>query len=565
MAELSIAARCGAGTLSRVGHLNVLTLEGSPFEIGLQHGTLLKAEIVRGCAPTFGGDRAFADILSVLPDSQCCLVRQVIDGLYAQLAAGLDRDLNAELEGIARGADLPFDVVMRATCRSEILQVLAALEAAEPSGECTGLVVHGSRSEDGRLLHGKNQDYDGAGLWDAVPTVTVVRMPGALPHVRVGTAGLLKASFGINAAGIAVSGHILFSRLGTPAGIGFTALEHALLRTTDSLASAGGLLRRSPRWGAFAFMVSDGGRDEAAVFECDSEGVFARSATEGLLGCANHFMAAPDCARRDLTLAAGEARNSLARFRRLQDAAVVSSWTPTKVADILADRLDPCCGGHRTLGQTIASALTVMSAVADPVGRRIWVSNASVPTGDGPYIGFDLEDAFRGGEIRTLAPITPSPRHADGRDAMAAALAARRALDEQPADEGDRAQRALELAIDADPQDAGLRRLYARLLLRKGRFAAALDALLMPLEMLQSHGERAEAAYLSAIAHDCLGRRGEAVAALGEIVGAGLDDDPLRRIKPTLRTRAMHHLAVPFNPEDARALPLTFTPISGLA
>ncbi|MGY3697629.1 hypothetical protein ACVIGA_007709 [Bradyrhizobium sp. USDA 3240] len=565
MTTLLIVARCGAGTLSRVGRLNVLTLEGDPFEVGLQHGTLLKTEIARGCAPVFGGDRAFADILSALPAGQDGLVRRVLDGLYKQLAAGLDNNFKAELEGVARGADLPLDVVMRATCRSEILQVLAALEAAEPSGECTSLVVHGSRSEGGRLLHGKNQDYDGAGLWDAVPTVSVVRMPGALPHVRVGTAGLLKASFGINAAGIAVGGHILFSRHAAPAGIGFTALEHALLRTADSVSAAGDLLRSSPRWGAFAFVVSDGGRDDAAVFECDGEGVFARAATKGLLGCANHFMAAPDCSWRDLTLAGNEARNSLARFRRLQDAAVPSQWTPARVADVLADRFDPCCGGHRSLGQTVASALTVMSAIADPVAQRIWVSAASVPTGDGPYIGFDLEDAFRGGEIRTRAPITPSPGDVGGWDALVAALAARRALDEQPADESNRAQRALELAIDVDPKDSGLRRLYARLLLRKGRFTAALEALLMPQETLQSHGERAEAAYLSAIAHDCLGRRGEAIAALREIEGAGMDHDPLRRINPALRTRAQHHLTAPFSPQDARALPLTFTPISGLA
>lgn len=561
--EMLPVARCGAGTLLRAGHLNVLRLEGGPFEVGLQHGTLLKAEIARGCAPTFGGDRAFDDILSSLPDNQTGFVRRIIDGLYEQLGSELGADLTAELEGIARGADLPFDVVMRASCRSEILQVLAALEAAEPAGECTALVVHGGRSGNGRLLHGKNQDYDGAGLWDAVPTVTLVRMPGALPHVRVGTAGLLKASFGINAAGIAIGGHILFSRHAAPAGIGFTALEHALLRTADSVAAAGALLRRSPRWGAFAFMISDGGRDEASVFECDSEKVFVRAATDGLLGCANHFMAAPDGAWRDVTLAEGGARNSLARFRRLQETAILGPWSPTAVANVLADRFDPCCGGHRSVGQTIASALTVMSAIADPAARRLWVSEGRVPTSDGPYIGFDLGDAFDGGELRVLPPLHPSAGHAAGREALAAGLVARRALDDAPADEGGQAQRALELAIDADPYDSALRRLYARCLLRKGRFEAALDALLMPQETLQSRNEQAEAAYLSAIAHDCLGQRGEAAAALQIIIGAGIDDDPLHRISPKLRKRAQHHLAAPFSRQDAQALPLTFTPRGG--
>lgn len=314
-AAMSPVGHSGSGKLSKVGRLNILQLEGEPFEVGFQHGTLLKAEIASGCAPIFGGEQGFDDLFSNMPDAEANFARRLVEGLYAELERGLDDGFKAELNGIGQGADIPFHVLLRATFRSEILQVLAAMDAASGQpGECTALITTAGRTRDGRLLHGKNQDYDGAGLWDAVPTVAVVRTPGELPHVRVGTAGLLKASFGMNAAGMSVGGHLLFSRFAEPDGTGFTAFEHALLKRADSLAAAEDILTSQARWGAFAFAVSDS--IDARVFECDSQGVFVRSPHDGLLACANHFVAPEAPEARDLLLAGGTGRNSLARYER---------------------------------------------------------------------------------------------------------------------------------------------------------------------------------------------------------------------------------------------------------
>lgn len=568
-AALSILSRSGRGTLSKAGRLNILLLEGEPFDLGLQHGALLKAEIAAGCAPVFGGKQGFDELFSDLPDVEAALAMRLVDGLYAELECVLDDDLKAELAGIGQGAGIAVEVLLRATFRSEILQVLAAMEAASGQrrrqGECTALIATRDRTRDGRLLHGKNQDYDGAGLWDAAPTVAIVRTPGALPHVRVGTAGLLKASFGMNAAGVTVGGHLLFSRFAEPGGVSFTAFEHALLKRADSLATAEHILAGQARWGAFAFAVSDGERDEAKVFECDSEGVFARSSHDGLLACANHFVAPDEPAARDLLLAEGVGRNSLARYERAQTAAGEGRVTPALMADVLADRFDPCCGVLRSLGQTIAGPLTVMSVVAEPVSRRLWVSQGDVPTCDGPYVGFDLGEAFDGGRIRLTEPLGPSLfADSNRRAALSASMAARRALEAGGTDGPGRAQRALEQAIELDPADSAHRRVHARLLIRMDRFEAALDALSMPCEVSQSVNEKAEADYLAAIALDCLGRRSEAVARLNEIVGAEPQDGPLTELSPNLVGLAQSHLNKAFDASAARRLPMAFTLHSGV-
>lgn len=566
-AALTVVGRSGSGTHSKVGRLNVLALEGEPFEVGLQQGALLKTEIAAGCAPVFGGERGFDDLFSNLPQADAALAARLVDGLYAELELGLDDGLKAELAGIGQGADVPFHVLLRASFRSEILQILAAMDAASrlcrPPGECTALIATPDRTQDRRLLHGKNQDYDGAGLWDLVPTVAVVRTPGALPHVRVGTAGLLKASFGMNAAGVTVGGHLLFSRFAQPAGTGFTAFEHALLKRADSLATAEAILAGQARWGAFAFAVAD--RDSARVFECDSQEVFARTPRDGLLACANHYVAPDDPAARDLLLAEGAGRNSLARCHRARTAAGEGDLTPARVADVLADRFDPCCEAVRSLGQTIAGPLTVMSAIAEPASRRLWVSEGDAPTCDGPYIGFDLAEAFDGGPIRLTEPLAPGLFAASKRRvALRASMAARSALETAEADGSERAHDALRQAIDLDPTDSTHRRLHARLLIRLERFEAALDALEMPAAVSQSVNEQAEAAYLAAIALDCLGRRDDAVRRLNEI----LERDPLGSALTQLNARlidlARRHVTKAFEVRDAHRLPMAFTLHSGV-
>ncbi|WP_172448604.1 C45 family peptidase [Caulobacter mirabilis] len=558
---LEVVARSGLGTLAKAGRLHVLTLEGEPYDLGFQHGELLKRQIAEGCAPVFGAKDGFDGLFAHLTLDEAKAARGLVDGLYVSLVDGLDEALKAELSGLADGAEIPFAVLSRATFRSEILQILAAFEAvAGAPGECTALVALAGRTQAGRLLHAKNQDYDGAGLWDAAPTVTLVRTPGALPHVRVGAAGLLKASFGMNAAGLSVGGHLLFSRHAHPVGAGFTALEHRLLRGGQDIEAARRMLESGERWGAFAFVLGDGDRDQALVLECDSQGVFARAPIEGMAACANHFSGAAE--GRDLLLAGGQARGSLARLQRALRAGEEPELTPDAMARMLADRFDPCCGVVRSLGQTIAGPLTVMSAVAEPASRRLWVSQAEAPTCDGPYVGFDFTAAFDGGDIRLVDSLEAGVFSLGAqRAALRVSLSARRTLEAEGVAS---ALPELEKAVAHDPADAAHRRILGRALLKLERFADALAVLELASAVPQSANERAETAYLAAIALDGLGRRSEAAAKLEGVLAAGSDVDPLTALNPRLAVLARRHLEIPFDQEHARRLPMGFTLHSGV-
>ncbi len=153
-----------------VDGLRILVLEGSGYQMGRQHGEALREEIGQGVLPLFGNFTEFDNKLRGLPDEQRRAVatrheREVFDPLRSFVPqVYLD-----ELRGIAEGAGLPADLVLRGNLLSELLQITlkeqvpqGAIDAS--GGGCTGFAVAGPATRNGELLHGKNTDYHAIGV-----------------------------------------------------------------------------------------------------------------------------------------------------------------------------------------------------------------------------------------------------------------------------------------------------------------------------------------------------------------------------------------------------------------
>ena len=101
------------GHLWQCGRLFVAVVEGTPEEVGEAHGRLLAMQIRAGAPPYFAARLAGASA----------------DAVFEDLDRQLPADYRAELEGLAKGAGLPTEVLQRATLTSEALQDLAARDA----------------------------------------------------------------------------------------------------------------------------------------------------------------------------------------------------------------------------------------------------------------------------------------------------------------------------------------------------------------------------------------------------------------------------------------------------
>lgn len=265
--------------------LPVVTLTGSPFAQGLQHGELLRERVADNIAIYF--DRFARETL---------LPREEVLAIAAQYAQKIEQQSPAYAEGmrgVAQGSGFDYLDVVALNVRYEILYYqfgkMAMAREAQADG-CTLFALLPEANTEGHLLIGQN--------WDWIPEVR-----GAVLHtieedglqtMAFTEAGIVGAKVGFNSEGIglAINGITTtaddWSRFSKPAHVRF----YEVLRCREFNAavnvvvdekracSTNFLIAQPPGW------VLD---IEAAP---DVEGLL--TPVEGVLTHANHFVAPAD-------------------------------------------------------------------------------------------------------------------------------------------------------------------------------------------------------------------------------------------------------------------------------
>ena len=173
------------GKLEWAEGLRVVTLHGSPEEIGKAHGELLAVE----------ANRCVDSVLHVVGTVETIRggtwFRKKLDDAAARLAPHIPERHLRETEALA--ASLHLDP-----------RLVAVVNVFPELFHCSGFAVAGTATTDGTLYHGRVLDYmTEIGLQDAAAAF-VVAPEGQIPFVTVGYAGFIGSVSGMNAQGISL-------------------------------------------------------------------------------------------------------------------------------------------------------------------------------------------------------------------------------------------------------------------------------------------------------------------------------------------------------------------------
>jgi len=558
--------------LQRIDRLALLRLSGSGYQMGLQHGSLLREPIRQGVVPRFGRYTEFAHLLRGLSPEQRRAIQEQLDSqVFDRLERFVPEAYRDELRGIADGSGLDYGLVYRGNFLSELGQITAGRggpATLEATGGCTGFVIGGSATADGRLLHGKNTDYLGTGVWDRHPTLVFCRPEDGYAYVKVSSAGLIKCNSCMNEHGITLGGHILFSSDTSQEGVAFTVFENEVMRRARTLAEAIAIIEEQPRAGAFAFLVSDHKAGEAVALECSCSEVGKRRLDAGALVMSNMCSASASQMGHDLLLRGGVARNPLSRFRRMTQMIEQQHGRIdlAQAAAFLGDHFDPASGRERGVGHTIANIGSVTSVVFVPELRQVWIGLGPAPAANNRFVGFDCKPELEGsGPAVALGELEGNAFANDRRmRAVACYGAASLAYDENPEDPA-AVIALLEEAREIDPAEANYCRMLARFELRLGAAAAAERALVQAAEISgQSRAEEAETALLQGYVCDLQQRRPEAEQFYRRVLGLREEGaEPLYALNPLVLHSAKNRLSIPFQKGDVDATTVSFSFQSG--
>jgi len=364
---------------------------------------------------------------------------------------------------------------------------------------CTSFGAWSGATENGHLLSARNFDWEAAEVFSRDRVVMMCEPDDGIPFISLSWAGMAGVVSGMNRAGLSVTINGAPSSLPRETAAPVAMVARDVLQRAHNLAEALDIVRRARVFVSTLWLVGSGADGKFIVIEKTPEALQVREPEGDSIICANHFQTSGlrEEARNQSYVADATSVSRQSRLAELVQSAR-GAVNPARAAAFLRDRNLPggafAGNGHRaTLNPYIATHATVM----DLTDGIFWA--ASPPNQLGKFVAFDVNDFARELPERTL-PADPTLASGDYEKARQA---------EKDLTEGAQAlkskdpQAALALAEKAEALNPGFYRnasLRGRALLALGRtneaattFKSALNghpAFLSEKQMLESFLKR---------------------------------------------------------------------------
>ena len=377
------------------GKIKVVWLTGTPYEMGYQHGDLLRDEIASMGQEVISSLNFFGRALALGRLSR----HRSFPGVYeeCQGLADATADIGMTVEGCM--------VLALGDVYQEYFGYF--LPGVLFYDGCAHFIAGREASADGRFYHGWTLDNGGGPLpyWADNPTILVRQPDNGIPHVFITVPGMSWPNGGFNAEGVIISNNTshpaTFDDLDLD-GRSTVQLMSQVTQFARNYEEAFAIIDSHNRMRSNLLIVSDAQSDRAAVFEMLGEDMGVREMDDnGLLYMTNHF-AAPEFVGRDT---GGVDPSSLNRFLSFQqqlepdgERTRYGTITPEVAVEILRDRTNPNTFEPSPMDvkdddASIGGNGSHRQVVFDPTGLRFWMTNSEVeqPVPESPFVCFSMD------------------------------------------------------------------------------------------------------------------------------------------------------------------------------
>ena len=350
---------------------------------------------------------------------------------------------------------------------------------------CSTFIAWGAATRGGSLLHGRNFDFPGIGVWDAAPTVVFCSPDEGLRYGYVGTAGAdVPGVTAFNEAGIVLSAHTRLHRRVRFDGRTILDLGHSIAQHARCLDDAIRIARSAPISSSWGLAVSSARERRAIVLETHGRDVAVVEPSTGApwLTCTNRYRHERTQAE-EVLLCSGWAGSSDGRERVLHRDAnrFAGQLTPQHLTRMLASHEDPeVAGWERAAGPIPAQACTVQSVVVEPDAGVMRVAAGTACVAHGPWAEIPLDWSGGPDRVDGAGPLHDAALGQRGAAYRAWVEATRLAQLAAPIDA---IERCLDDAVRAQPDDPSYRFMAGGVAMRQQRpehalahFEAALGA-----------------------------------------------------------------------------------------
>jgi isopenicillin-N N-acyltransferase-like protein len=566
----------GDAKMERRGGNIIVHLFGTPYEMGYQHGKLLREDILNGVVPVFADPIGHSPQYRDKPELVRKLILKFLEWkVYAPIERNTPREYLEELKGLADGSGIDYRMVFIANFLSDLSMAMIPevirkkAKVLSVQSECSDFAAARKATKDGKLIVGRNTDYGGQGRWMAHQTVFFYHPKEGYRYVKVSTAGMLKCNSAMNEKGITVGGHFMGFDISTPAGVSFTVFENEIMRKAADLDQALSILKNSRRGGSFGLMISNAQSREAVVVVAAGNRLGIRR-MKGNTICITNFATTHELKGVDLLTRYNiMMRDLIGRYNRLEQLMEKNygKITPRLAAAFMGNHQDIIVGEERPVGYVVGNTINVTSVIFQPADGFFWVATGLEPACRSRYLGFDFWAEIDGKKPRV------SPRTLNGyrwkqksnEEALGHYIDAYVAYLNDYRD-AENYISLLKKARKKAPREPVFVRVLSQIYIHQGEYDKAVKLLSASLDFPQANNERAIAYLHLGQTYDLLGRREEAVKAYENvlILRENYGKDFEKGINDMVYGMARRYHQKPFSEKDMNDVPIGFNLGSGL-
>lgn len=287
--EVKLLDEEGAGKLYQVDSLLVCVMEGTPEEMGYQHGRLLADKIRHIMEEGYMTKALWARGYT----------REYVEAQSARMEQFIPERIKAELRGLVKGMKAAgyegatYENALIGVTQSEILHY----DPGAPPN-CSNFACWGQWTPDGRLLHGRNLDWNILGDAQSDAVVLVWRPKGGWPFMMVSWAGAAGSVTGMSSKGLTIGEMTSTSPDSSFDGQPLFVIMRRILDEAQDLEQATAIMKKGPRTTGWNFVVGDGKVPDARAMEVDAKRCTVFAPLDEKEGPATGHWAMEDAVRR---------------------------------------------------------------------------------------------------------------------------------------------------------------------------------------------------------------------------------------------------------------------------
>jgi len=271
------------GKLETINGCVVLHVEGSPEQMGEQHGRLLKDKVRRVVA-TIMENAAFD--------------REKLLAGAAEMERYIPDDYRRELHALAKAAGVDYRQLVTAQLFGDVLRAQL----------CTVYAVFGRATQTGECIVGRNMDYFDYGIGEFGCVLIHFTPEDGLPFVTVSWAGVINGWTAMNRRGIVVANNTAYGPVvNSLKGMSTCFVVRRVAQFAKTVSEGVDIVKIAPRSCGTSLLIAGGEPPSAVVVEYDHESLAVRNARRGVVMadndlCSLHrdkpYEARPDGTRR---------------------------------------------------------------------------------------------------------------------------------------------------------------------------------------------------------------------------------------------------------------------------